>query len=243
MTRRAQEGRNTRFALGKSTFLDPKLTAGQKAAARALLENHDSIAALVGDAGTGKTTVLTAIESAHVSSGGQRFVALASTTRARDGLILSGFESADTVQRFLVSEELQRAAAQRLIVVDEAGMLLTQQLDALTRIAEENFSRVLLVGDIKQHASVNRGDALRNILYHANLPVVLLSEVLRQRSEVDRRYSRLMASGEVIEAFRYAERRGMLEETRDDDVLFARAAEHYADNLAKGVETLVVIPF
>ena len=198
---------------------------------------------LIGDAGTGKTTVLTAIEVAHLAAGGKRFVALAPTTRAREAMVNSGFASADTVQRFLVSEPLQAQATGRVVLVDEAGLLSTQQLDQLTKIAHDRRARVLLVGDTKQHYSVQRGDALRNVITHSGTPVVRLAEVLRQRSEADRRFSRLLASGAVAEAFAFADRRGLIRETPDDETLFARAAEHYAGNRAQGIETLVVIPF
>ncbi len=241
--RRVRDGRNTRRPLGDSAQLAASLTPGQRAAATALLGNRDAVSVLVGDAGTGKTTVLSAIETAHVAQGGQRFVALAPTTRAREALSSAGFDSADTVQRFLVSESLQRKATNRVLLIDEAGLLSTQQLDVLTRVASEVNARVLLVGDIKQHTSVQRGDALRNVIQHTALPVVRLSEVLRQRGESDRHFSRLLASGDALGALLFADRRGMVRETGDDAVLFADAASDYAANLARGVETLVVIPF
>lgn len=241
--RRVVTGRNTQFALGDPARLPERLTAGQQVAAAALLRSKDFVTVLVGDAGTGKTTVLTAIEAAHLAGGGQRFMPLAPTTRAREALVESGFDQADTVQRFLVSEAMQVQAARRVLLVDEAGLLSTEQLDTLTRIAERMQARLLLVGDTKQHYSVQRGDALRNVIKHTTTPVVRLSEVLRQRDEADRRFSRLLASGEVSDAFVYASRRGMIRETRDDGTLFAEAAEHYAGNLERGVETLVVIPF
>ncbi len=241
--RRVIDGRNARMRLGDATHLPEKLTRGQMSAARALLENEDFVSVLVGDAGTGKTTVLTAIEAAHRASGGKPFVPLAPTTRAREALVNAGFEHADTVQRFLVSEALHEQAVRRVLLVDEAGLLSTEQLDNLTRIANEARARVLLVGDTKQHYSVQRGDALRNIIKHSRMPVVRLSEVLRQRGESDRQFSRLLASGEVQHAFHYARRRGMIQETGNDESLFAQAAEKYADNLAHGIETLVVIPF
>jgi ATP-dependent exoDNAse (exonuclease V) alpha subunit len=134
-------------------------------------------------------------------------------------------------------------AAGRVILVDEAGLLSTQQLHQLTKIAYDVRARVLLVGDTKQHYSVQRGDALRNVIKHSGTRVVRLSEVLRQRNEADRRFSRLLASGAVAEAFEFADRRGLIRETPDDDTLFAQAAGHYADNRVKGIETLVVIPF
>jgi ATP-dependent exoDNAse (exonuclease V) alpha subunit len=241
--RRVIEGRNTRFAVGDATHLSERLTGGQRAAAQALLASKDFVTVLVGDAGTGKTTVLSAVEAGHRARGGLSFLPLAPTTRAREALVSAGFEAADTVQRFLVSEPLQAASARRVVLIDEAGLLSTEQLDTLTRIAHERRARLLLVGDTKQHYSVQRGDALRNVIRHAGTPVVRLSEVLRQRDESDRQFSRLLAAGEVPEAFRYAARRGLLRETGDDETLFATAAEHYANNVASGVETLVVIPF
>lgn len=241
--RRVVEGRNTRFALGEIENLPERLTQGQRTAARSLLGNKDFLSVLVGDAGTGKTTVLTAIESAHRAAGGDPFLPLAPTTRAREALIAAGFEHADTVQRFLVSEKLQAQATHRVLLVDEAGLLSSQQLDALTRIAQGRRARVLLVGDTKQHYSVQRGDAMRNVIRNSRTPVVRLSEVLRQRHEKDRHFSRLLAANQVADAFIFAARRGMIREHGDDEMLFASAADHYAENLAAGVETLVVIPF
>ncbi len=240
---RIRAGRNQRFPIGRTADLPVALTPGQTAAATAILGSRDFVTVLVGDAGTGKTTVLTAIERAHVALRGEDFVTLAPTTKARDALIESGFARADTVQRFLASDIHQVQATGRVVLVDEAGLLSTQQLDALTRVVRAVQGRLLLVGDTKQHTSVQRGDALRSVIQNSGTPVVRLSEVLRQRSEADRRFSRLLASGQAGEAFAYAERRGLIREAGSDAALFAQAAEHYATNRKKGVDTLVVIPF
>ncbi|MEO7797370.1 MAG: MobF family relaxase, partial [Opitutaceae bacterium] len=213
---RVVTGRNQRFAMGDAAHLPTTLTAGQRNAAHAILSSRDFMSVLIGDAGTGKTTVLTALEGAHLAAGGRRFVPLAPTTRARDAMVESGFDGADTVQRFLASGAMQAQAAGRVVLVDEAGLLSTQQLDQLTKIAHDVRARVLLVGDTKQHYSVERGDALRNILDHSGTPVVRLAEVLRQRNEADRRFSRLLASGDVAEAFAFADRRGLIRETEND---------------------------
>jgi len=241
--RRLQDGRNHFFKLGDPDSLPETLTPGQRSAATTILANRDFASVLIGDAGTGKTTVLSAIQDAHLRSGGLAFIPLAPTTKARDALLQSGFETADTVQRFLVSEAVQAPAQGRVLLIDEAGLLSTQQLDELTKTAMKLQARLLLVGDIKQHYSVQRGDALRNVIEHSSTPVVRLSEVLRQRNETDRHFSRLLASGETWEAFAFAERQGLLRENPNERELFANAAEHYASNRLKGIETLVVIPF
>ncbi|MGC4074936.1 MAG: MobF family relaxase [Nibricoccus sp.] len=240
---RIRTGRNQRIVLGDDSALPPSLTVGQRTAATAILRSRDFISVFVGDAGTGKTTTLTAIESGHVAMGGHRFIPLAPTTKARDALIESGFENADTVQRFIVSETIQRESAGRVLLVDEAGLLSTQQLDQLTNIAQAIRARVILVGDTKQHYSVERGDALRNVILNSGAPVVRLAEVLRQRNESDRQFSRLLAAGNAQEAFDYADRRGLIREIGSDEELFAKAADHLVANKAKGIETLVVIPF
>jgi conjugative relaxase-like TrwC/TraI family protein len=242
-TQRVHDGRNCYFPLGDAASLPAALTPGQRNAAEAMLKSGDFVSVLIGDAGTGKTTVLTAIEAAHVAKGGERFIALAPTTRARDALIESGFARADTVQRFLVSEPMRSAAGRRVVLVDEAGLLSTQQLEQLTRHLRDVRARLILVGDTKQHYSVERGDALRNVIKHSLTPVVRLAEVLRQRDEGDRRFSHLLAKGEVLDAFEYADRRGLIREVGDEPTLFSRAAEHYASNRVKGIGTIVVIPF
>jgi len=243
VVRRVIETRNQRFDLGDVKALPSSLTVGQRNAAQAILHSHDFVTVLIGDAGTGKTTVLTAIEGAHLAAGGKRFLPLAPTTKARDALVESGFVAADTVQHFLDSEAMHAQAIGRVILVDEAGLISTKQLDRLTKIAQDIRARVLLVGDTKQHYSVERGDALRNVIDHSGVPVFRLTEVLRQRDESDRQFSRLLASGDAAEAFAYADRRGLIHETGDDDALFAQAAEHFVTNKAKGISTLVVIPF
>jgi conjugative relaxase-like TrwC/TraI family protein len=240
---RVVAGRNTRFPLGDGSMLPAHLTTGQRRAAVALLDSRDFVAVLIGDAGTGKTTVLTALEAAHCLAGGRRFIPLAPTTKARDAIEESGFAEADTVQRFLVSEEMQRQAAGRVVLIDEAGLLSTEQLDRLTGIAATVRARLLLVGDTKQHYSVQRGDALRNVLQFSGTPIVRLAEVLRQRSEADRHFSRLLAAGAVGDAFAFADRRGLIRSRDNDDAMFSAAAEHYVSNRRQGIETLVVIPF
>jgi conjugative relaxase-like TrwC/TraI family protein len=240
---RVRGGRNTRHPMANRYALPAGLTEGQRAAAEELLRSTDFTSVLIGDAGTGKTTLLRTVQTAHVDAGGHKFVALAPTTRARDGLRESGFEEAETVQRFLASETLQNAAGQRVLLVDEAGLLSTNQLERLTAIAADKRARLLLVGDTKQHFSVERGDGLRNVIKHAGISVTRLTDVLRQRAEADRQFSRLLASGRTREAFSHAQTRGMIESADSDEELFERAAKQYAANVAQGLDTLAVVPF
>ena len=126
---RVLESRNRYFELGDAAEPPPTLMPGQRNAVESILRSHDFMSVLAGDAGTGKTTVLTAIEAAHLTKGGERFIPLAPTTRARDALVESGFDRADTVQRLPVSETMRADVARRVALVDEAGLMTAQQLD------------------------------------------------------------------------------------------------------------------
>jgi len=235
-----RELRGQFYPLGQKADLPSELTSGQRRAAEQLLKTKDGVVVLVGDAGTGKTTLLTALEDAHRLDQGKPFIALAPTTKARDALRESGFDGAETVQRFLVA--LPPDLAYRVVLVDEAGLLSTKQMADLFRQAVNKRFRLLLVGDPKQHYSVQRGDALRHVQKYAPVPVVRLSEVLRQRDPADREISRLLGQGRPIEAFQQAQKRGLVDEEAEENKLFELAAEHYARNRATGIETLVVIP-
>lgn len=100
--RRVQEGRNKRVRLGAANRPPGTLTRGQRHAAKQLLRSRDFLSLLVGDAGTGKTTVLSAIEGAHVAAGGVRFLPLAPTTRARDA------EQVETLVVIPIWDEIER---------------------------------------------------------------------------------------------------------------------------------------
>jgi ATP-dependent exoDNAse (exonuclease V) alpha subunit len=66
-----------------------------------------------------------------------------------------------------------------VVVVDEAGMVGTRQLDALLNHAEEAGAKMVLVGDDKQLPEIAAGGAFRAL--KEQLAAIELSEVRRQR--------------------------------------------------------------
>jgi len=88
---------------------------------------------------------------------------------------------AETLQQLLVNVELQQRLKGRTLIVDEAGLISTRQMHDLCVVAQQHSCRVLLVGDIKQHASVEAGDALRALQRFAQVLVVGLTQIRRQQ--------------------------------------------------------------
>lgn len=247
-----RKGMNTRMTLGDSNKLWELLDTAEKkfgvsqneqrTAGGILCSSKDAVSVLIGDAGTGKTFLLKTVRDTHLANGGKNFVALGPTGRARDELKKEGFEKAQTVQQFLVDTRWQDTVKNRVLLVDEAGMLSTKQMGKLVEVAERNGNRLILVGDTKQHEAIERGNALRNLVEGAKLPVARLASVKRQKDEVQRRISELLGSGKLVEGLALQDKHGMVSEQRDEDKLFENAARSYADNIETGKETVVVIP-
>ena len=218
------------------------LDGDQRQAVEALCQSRAGIAVLIGDAGTGKTHALARLDEARHQATGAGLIALAPTTRATAELKANGYPEAATVAAFIASDRLQESAIERAILIDEAGFLSTRQLAELVRVAEERGARLVLVGDTKQHESVERGSALRSLIDSKLVKPERLSQVRRQRAAEHRRIAKLLANGQSLKALEAAEAAGMVREIPGARELFEQAAQHYADRLQAGRETLVVIP-
>ena len=219
-----------------------KLSEEQHEAVKALAESRHGMSILIGDAGTGKTHALKALQQAHRARSDSTFIALAPTTRATQELQSNGYPEATTVAAFIVDERMHESAQGRTLLVDEAGLLSSRQLAQLVKIAEERSARFILVGDTKQHESVERGSALRNIIDTNYVTPVRLSKVRRQQQAGHRKLAKLLAAGRARDALDHADDLGLVEEVPHVPDLFKTAAKRYADNVEAGRETLVVIP-
>ncbi|QKK27053.1 Ti-type conjugative transfer relaxase TraA [Rhizobium hidalgonense] len=175
-----------------------KLEAEQVEAVRHVTGSN-AIAAVVGLAGAGKSTLLAAARLAWESQG-HRVIGAALAGKAAEGLE----DSSGIQSRTLASWELAwangRDALHRgdVLVIDEAGMVSSQQMARVLKIAEEAAVKVVLVGDAMQLQPIQAGAAFRAISERVGFAE--LAGVRRQRDEWAREASRLFARGRVEEA-------------------------------------------
>lgn len=160
---------------------DFKYSQEQRKTITGVLKSHDFVLGIQGVAGAGKTTLLKEIERG-VQAGGGRLIPLATSGKATDGLREEGFKEAETFQQWLVNAKLRETTRNSLIVIDEAGLISVPDLADLLRKAKAINSRVLLVGDTKQIASVGRGDAFRLLQKHSGIKTLHVLESRRQKS-------------------------------------------------------------
>ncbi len=216
------------------------LERDQAKAVTDLLGSHSRVTILQGDAGTGKTTSLKIIVAGIERSGGQVF-GCAPTAGATDVLRHELTPAAETLQQLLVNESLQKEIRSRVILVDEASLVAVREMRDLCRLAARNDNRLLLVGDVKQHSSVEAGDALRALQSYARVPVFRLTEIRRQRDPAYRQAVGLLARGDALGAFRHFDRLGAVRQTSADELWTAAAAD-YVRTVRAGKSCLAISP-
>src|SRR5665213_206933 len=103
---------------------------------------------------------------------GKSVVMLAPSAQASRGVLRDeGFKDADTLARFLLDDKMQATAANGIIWLDEAGLVGTKTMAALFDVAGTVNARIVLAGDKRQMASVERGSALRTLEDIARLQI------------------------------------------------------------------------
>ena len=218
-----------------------QLNDQQRAAVDHVLASRDRVTLLRGAAGTGKTTL--AREAVRrLEAAGHRVHGFAPSAEASRGVMRSeGFADAETVARLLVDERLQERVSGGVLWVDEAGLLGVRQTAKLFDVAERRGCRLVLVGDTRQHASVERGDALRLLETEAGLKPAEVTAVVRQSGDY-RQAVELLASGDAAGGFDRLDTLGAIRQVADQGARHTQLAADYLDATAAGRSVLVVSP-
>ncbi len=195
--------------------------SGEQADALAHVTEGRGLAVVVGYAGTGKSAMLGVAREAWEASGYEvRGVALS-------GIAAENLESGSGIaSRTIASMEhgwkngRDMLTARDVLVIDEAGMVGTRQLERVLSHAAEAGAKVVLVGDPQQLQPIEAGAAFRSI--HERHGGVEIHEVRRQREDWQRDATRDLATGRTSDAIHAYDGHGMVhsaetrEQARDD---------------------------
>src|SRR5581483_7942140 len=160
----AAAGIADREALVDALTAAPMLSIEQRQLVAALTRSGRGVDVVIGAAGAGKTSALSAARSAWDDSNFKTIgcsLAARAAKQLEDG---SGIPSV-TLDRLLAHLRGGRAAltSRHVVVVDEAGMVGTRQLDALVGFATAARAKVVLVGDPAQLPAIEARGALAGL--------------------------------------------------------------------------------
>ncbi|TCQ02440.1 plasmid mobilization system relaxase [Rhizobium sp. PP-F2F-G36] len=180
-----------------------------------------AIAAVVGLAGAGKSTLLDAARIAWEVDG-RRVIGAALAGKAAESLE----QSSGIASRTLASWERSwsngrdRLGKGDVLVIDEAGMIASEQMARFLKIAEEAQAKIVLVGDAMQLQPIQAGAAFRAVA--ARVGHAELSGVRRQREDWAREATRAFARGDVECGLAHYSEQGHLIETDTRENAVAR---------------------
>jgi Ti-type conjugative transfer relaxase TraA len=178
--------------------------------------NRRDLGIVVGYAGSGKSAMLAVARETWEDSGYRvRGVALS-------GIAAENLESGSGIaSRTIASLEHEWAQgrehldAQDVLVIDEAGMIGSRQLERVLGEAERRGAKVVLVGDPEQLQAIEAGAAFRSLTErHSHVEI---TEIRRQRERWQQQATREFSAGRVGEALGAYRDHGMVHgaETRD----------------------------
>ncbi len=158
----------------------------------------ERIAAVVGFAGAGKSTMLAAAREAWEAQGYQVHGA-ALSGKAAEGLEESSGIESRTLASWSYSWDHGRDLIGRsdVFVIDEAGMVGSRQLARFIGEAEERGAKIVLVGDHEQLQAIGAGAPFRAIA--EQIGHVELSGIRRQRHDWQRQASVAFATHKTAE--------------------------------------------
>ncbi|MFK7869958.1 MAG: Ti-type conjugative transfer relaxase TraA [Roseobacter sp.] len=177
--------------------------SGEQADALTQITTGRDLGIVVGHAGTGKSAMLGVARDAWEAAGFEvRGVALSGI--AADGLENGSGISSRTIASLEHgwANDRDHLTARDVLVIDEAGMVGTRQLERVLSHAADAAAKVVLVGDPQQLQSIEAGAAFRSL--HERYGGARIEEVRRQRADWQRKATRDLATGrtgDAIEAY------------------------------------------
>lgn len=181
-----------------------KLTGEQRAAFDHITEQAGGVKLVQGMAGTGKGFMLGIARQAWQSAGLEvRGAALAA--KAANNLQDSTNISSQTLHSLIHELDSGQAELNKntVLVIDEAGMVGSRQLNDILSHVHASGAKVILVGDSKQLQPIDAGGAFR--LLADKLGYASLQHIQRQHDVADRKIVEQLASGlgaKALEAMR-----------------------------------------
>jgi len=208
-----------------------------------ILGNKDQFVAIQGDAGTGKTyaakVVKHYLETYHK---GQEIIGLSFTGKASQGLEDDTKIKSRTAHSFLANEAKEQGNSEpknRLIIVDEAGMLGSNQMNELVENAKKNGDRIVFMGDTKQFKSISAGNIFNDMQKYGT-KTVRLSQAMRFESELTKEATTSLKMEMVKKSLDTIKKKGTLQELSRDNQVIAITKNYSSLKPKERKETLII---
>jgi Ti-type conjugative transfer relaxase TraA len=191
----------------QASVLTPSTLSAEQRAAFEHVTSAGDVKALVGVAGSGKSTLLAAARQAWEAQGLTVKGAALSGIAAENLQAASGIKSRTLASyEYAWKEGRDPLTRDDVLVIDEAGMIGTKQLERMLAAADKARAKVVLVGDPEQLQAIEAGAPFRGIV--GEVGMIELTQVRRQTQAWAREATQALSRGETAHALAVYEEHG-----------------------------------
>jgi hypothetical protein len=218
-----------------------RLTERQAQVAEGLLTSGHSLDLVVGVAGSGKTSTLSAVREGFEAAG---YKVLGAATSGQAAKALG--EGAGVASRTVASltwriEHGQEVLSPRhVLVLDEGSMSSDADVGRLLAAVESSGAKLVAIGDYRQLGSVGPGGALEALVSRHPDHLWTLTDNLRQRDPAERHALDHPRAGRVLSAVDWYREHGRVHAAPSKERAMSEMVKAWADDVAEGREALLV---
>jgi len=232
------------------------LTKGQSASAHLILSSKDGVIGIQGDAGTGKTSMLKAVNSLKgdtklfgLSYTGKAASEIESATKEKNKANSSqqvfnqGGIKSSTVASFLGQIDKPNFDIEQFknskLIVDEASMLGIKDAQKLLDFSKKANAQIVLMGDLKQFKAIGAGDPFQ-LLQDNGMKTENMNEVLRQNDKTLLAAVNDLNKYDSSSAFERLDKADKIHELKENDNVIEKIKDDFFKSKNEPKDTLAV---
>lgn len=203
-----------------------KLTSGQRESVEKVLTGSAQFYLFQGDAGTGKTAALKALNDILLSQNSDIMKGLSTTGKAAAEIQSASAIESLTLDSFLLKQSDEQ---NKIYIIDESSMTSTMKLKRIAEIAKLTSSVVILQGDIKQLPAIQSGGMFEYCLNDKSIEKTINEESMRQKDAFIKDVVKTIAKGDATSALNKLDNAGKIKEFESKEELYNEIAKAYVD--------------
>lgn len=227
----AIEKRQTPELVAESRAIKPE----QAQALRHVTEGRDGVTFIEGDAGTGKSYLMSAVKEVYEKDG-YNVHGLSFTNKAAQGLEQGSGIKSRSVDSFLYAAKNGKNPldGRSVVILDEAGMLDSRKTRELVKTVSDAGAKLVMVGDEKQIQPILAGQAFGTA--KRAFGSERLSEIVRQRQAWEAKAVNDLAEGRTKDALTAIAEKGNLKFAPDRNAARREMIAEWHKGTDAGVE-------
>ncbi len=221
--------------------LDGKgLKPGQLAAADLILGTKNRIIGVQGLAGVGKSFMLNEVKKV-IESADYTVKSVAPYGTQVKELRSLGVEAVTVASMLEAKQGRFKLDNKTILVIDEAGVVPTRQMEKILKQAESTGARVVMLGDKDQTKAIEAGKPMHQ-LQDEGMQTALMGDIVRQKDPLLREAVELAAQGRASEALHIIQTKldSVLEIKDSPDRYTAMADQYVSLDQATRQDTLII---